>query len=72
MLHLFTYDSSTTEMEDSIDLQSDFGMKALSKETPNTEFWVHLLNVPEYKYIVKKANSVLIQMPTVYLIFMQK
>ena len=42
-------------------------MKALFKETPYTEFWVHLLNVPEYRKIAKKAISVLIQMPTTYL-----
>ena len=38
MLHPFTYDSITTKIEDLIDLQSDFGMKALFKETPYTEF----------------------------------
>ena len=42
-------------------------MKALFKETPYTEFWVHILNVPEYRSIAKKAISVLIQMPTAYL-----
>ena len=67
ILHPFTYDSITTEIEDLIDLQSDYGMKALFKETPYTEFWVHLLNVPEYRSIAKKAISVLIQMPTTYL-----
>ena len=60
MLHPCTYDSITTETEDLIDLQSDFGMKALSKETPYTEFWVHQLNVAEYESIAKKAISVLI------------
>ena len=29
ILHPFTYDSITTKTEDLIDLQSDFGMKAL-------------------------------------------
>ena len=67
ILHPFTYDNFTTETEDLIDLQSDFGMKALLKETPYTELWVHLLNVPEYRKIAKKAISVLIQMPTTYL-----
>ena len=67
ILHPFTYDSITSETEDLIDLQSDFGMKALFKETPYTEFWVHLLNVPKYRSIAKKAISVLIQMPTTYL-----
>ena len=38
-----TYDSITTETKDLIDLQSDFDMKALFKEAPYTEFWVHLL-----------------------------
>ena len=38
-----TYDSITTETEDLIDLQSDFGMKALFKEEPYTEFWMYLL-----------------------------
>ena len=33
ILHPFTYDSVTTENKDLIDLQSDFGMKALL-ETP--------------------------------------
>ena len=42
-------------------------MKALFKETPHTELWVHQLNVPEYRSIAKKAFSVLIQMPTTYL-----
>ena len=69
ILHPFTYDCRpiTTETEDLIDLQSDFGMKALFKEIPYTEFWVHLLNVPECRSIPKKAISVLIQMPTTYL-----
>ena len=39
-----TYDSIITETEDLIDLQSDFGMKALFKEAPYTEVWVHLLS----------------------------
>ena len=30
----FTYDSITTETKDLIDLQLDFGMKTLFKETP--------------------------------------
>ena len=42
MLHPFSYDSITTK--DLIDLQSDFGMKALFNETPYIKFWVHLLN----------------------------
>ena len=29
-------------------------MKALFKETTYTEFWLHLLNVPEYRSIAKK------------------
>ena len=33
ILHPFTYDSIITETKDLIDLQSDFGMKALFKET---------------------------------------
>ena len=69
ILHPFTYDCRpiTTETEDLIDLQSDFGMKALFKEIPYTEFWVHLLNVPECRRIAKMQISVLIQMPTTYL-----
>ena len=66
-LHPFTYDSVTTETEDLLDLQSDFGTKALFKETPYTKFWLHLQNVPEYRSIAKKAISVFIQMPTTYL-----
>ena len=66
ILHPFTYDSIMTETKDLIDLQSNYGMKALFKK-PYTEFWVHLLNVPEYRSIAKKAISVLIQMPTTYL-----
>ena len=42
-------------------------MKALFKETAYIEFWVHLLNVPEYKSIAEKAISVLIQIPITYL-----
>ena len=57
----------TTETENLIDLQSDFGMKALFKETPYTKLWVHLLNVPEYRNLAKKAISVPIHMPTTYL-----
>ena len=66
MLHPFTY-SITTETKDLIDLQSDFGMKTLFNEISYTEFWVHLLIVPKYKSIAKKAISVLVQMPTTYL-----
>ena len=39
-------------------------MEALFKETPYTEFWVQLLNMPEYRSIAKNAISVFIQMPT--------
>ena len=42
MIYSFTYDSITTETEHLIDLQSNFGMKALFKETPCTEFWEHI------------------------------
>ena len=66
ILQPFTY-SITAKTEDLSDLQSNFGMKALSKETSYAEFWVHLLNVPEYRSIAKTAISVLIQMPTTYL-----
>jgi len=45
----------------------DFGMKTLFKETPHTEFWVHLLNVPEYRSIVETAISMLMQIPATYL-----
>ena len=34
ILHPFACDSITTEIKDSFDLQSDFGIKALFKETP--------------------------------------
>ena len=54
ILHPFTYDRITTETEDLIDLQSDFGIKALFKETAYTEFWVYLPNVPEHRSIAKK------------------
>ena len=67
ILHPFTYDNIATETEDLIDLQSDFGMKAILRETPYTKFWVHLLNVPQYWNIAKYAISVLIKMPTTYL-----
>ena len=56
ILHPFTYESISTETEDLIDLQSDFGMKALFKETPYTALWVHLLNVPEYGSVAKKRQ----------------
>ena len=56
----FYYYSFTAETNDLIDLQSDFGLKAFFKERPHTEFRVHLLNVPEYRSIAKKAFSVLI------------
>ena len=38
-----------------------------TKETPYIDFWVHLLNVPEYRSIAEKAISMLIQMPATYL-----
>jgi len=41
-------------------------MKTLFKETPYIDFWVHLLNVPEYRSVEKKAISMFIQMPTFY------
>ena len=67
ILHSFTYDRITTETTDLIDLPTDFAMKGLFKETPYTEFRVHLLIAPEYRSIAKKAISVLIQMLTMYL-----
>ena len=41
-------------------------MKALFKETPYIEFWVHLLNVPEFRKIAKMAIFVLIQILRTY------
>ena len=67
ILQSFTTDSPTIETKDLIDLSSDFGMKVLFKETPYTEFWVHLLNVPEYRSMAEKVISILIQMPMMYL-----
>ena len=67
ILHPCTYDSITTETEDLVDLQSDFGMKALFKEASYTEFWVHQLNVPECRSIAEKVISVLSQITTTYL-----
>ena len=53
MLHHCTYDSVTTETEDLVDLQSDFGMKALFKETPYTLYLIlgapTIVSVPEYR-----------------------
>ena len=45
ILHSFTYDSITTEIEHLINLQANFGMKALFKETLYTEFWGHIQGV---------------------------
>ena len=42
-------------------------MKAIFKETPYTEFWVHQLNVPEYISIAEKVISVLSQITATYL-----
>ena len=42
ILHSFTCDSITAETEHLIDLQPNFGMKAMFKETPCTEIWGHL------------------------------
>jgi len=67
VLQLFTSEWPTAEPEDLIDLQTHFGMKGLFKETHTLTFWVHLLNVPEYRSIAEKAISMLIQMPTTYL-----
>ena len=67
ILQPFASDRSSTDPKDLIDLQTDFGVKALFKETPYTDFWVHLLNVPEYSSLVEKAVAMLIQMPTTYL-----
>ena len=60
-------DINPFKTEDLIDLQPDFSMKALFKETQCTEFRMHQLNVPEHRSIAKKAISVVIQMPTTYL-----
>ena len=65
ILHSFTYDGITIETEDLIDLQSDFGMKALFKETPYVEFWVY--HLPKYRSTVEKVIFVLIQITTTYL-----
>ena len=65
ILQPFIYD--TAENEDFIDLQSDFGMKALFQEKSYSDFWVHLLDLPEYRSIAEKAICILIQMPTTYL-----
>ena len=65
ILQSFIY--NTAENEDLIDLQSDFGMKALFQEKSYSDFWVHLLDVPEHRSIAEKAICILIQMPTTYL-----
>ena len=67
MLHSFTYDSIASETKDLTDLQSNFGMKTLFKETPYPTCWGHLLNVPEFSSMSKRAISVFLQMPTKYL-----
>ena len=67
ILQPFTSDRPSTDPEDLIDLQTVFGMKALLKETPYTDIWVHLLNVQEYRSLAEKAVAMLIQMPTTYL-----
>ena len=64
ILQPFTSDRPSTNPEDLIDLQTNFGIKALFKETPYTDFWVHLLNVPEHRSLVEKAVAMLIQMLT--------
>ena len=66
MLHPFTYDSITIKTKDLIDLQSGFGMNALLEKTPYNDFWVNVLNAPEYRIIAKKAIFVFIQIPTKY------
>ena len=65
ILQPFIYD--TAENKDLIDLQSYFGMKALFQEKSYCDFWVHLLDVPEYRSIAEKAICILIQMPITYL-----
>ena len=66
ILQPFVYDTAE-KCEDLIDLQSDFGMKTLFQEKSYSDFWVHLLDVPEYRSIAEKAICILIQMPTTYL-----
>ena len=58
MLQPFIYD--TAENEDLIDLQSDFGMKALFQEKSYSDFWVHLLDVPKCRSIAENAICILI------------
>ena len=54
---------NTTEIEDLFQHQSDFDIKVLYKETLYTEFWVHLLNVPEYRSIAKKQLLLSLKCP---------
>ena len=67
VLQPFTSDMPSTDPEDLIDLQTDFDMKALFKEIPYTDYWVHLLKVPEYRSLAEKAVAMLILMPRTYL-----
>ena len=42
-------------------------MKALFQEKSYSDFWVHLLDIPEYRSIAEKAICILTPMPTTYL-----
>nr|XP_045596426.1 protein FAM200A-like [Procambarus clarkii] len=67
MLYTFT-DEGTDNCDALLELRADYSQKAVFKTfTHPMDFWVTLLDIPEYKDLAEQAIAIFVQMPTSYL-----
>ena len=61
------FNEEPTEDEELLELRADLNQKYSFRGGDYSEFWVSLLEFPEYKNLAQKAIVVLVQMSTTYL-----
>ena len=67
MLNPFT-DEGTDHCDALLELRADYSQKAVFKTFSHPmDFWVTLLDIPEYKELAEQAIAIFVQMPTSYL-----
>lgn len=61
-------DEGTDHSDALLELRTDYTQKAAFKTFAHTmDFWVALLDIPEYKELAEQATAMFVQMPTSYL-----
>lgn len=67
MFNLFK-DEGTDDCDALLELRMDYSQKSVFKTFSHLmNFWVTLLDIPEYKNLAEQAITVFVQMPTSYL-----